>query len=161
MISRDMPMSPRGCSLRVLLEGTLLKPNMVTLGSDTENVTPEVVEEYTVRALRRIVPPTGPSDRLPVWRTVQGGGHSPPQCDEQAQWEEGKKPWSLFFSFRSALQQSTLKAWTGKKESIKKVRDAFLTRCKANSKATLGTYKGDVAGAEGVSESLHVKDYKS
>ncbi|KAF6144210.1 hypothetical protein GIB67_004883 [Kingdonia uniflora] len=34
----------------------------------------------------------------------------------------------------------------------------FLTRCKANSKATLGTYKGDAGKGEGASESLHVKD---
>ncbi|KAF6175122.1 hypothetical protein GIB67_022803 [Kingdonia uniflora] len=34
-------------------------------------------------------------------------------------------------------------------------RATFLTRCKANSKATLGTYKGDVGKGEGASESLH------
>ncbi|KAF6149043.1 hypothetical protein GIB67_018621, partial [Kingdonia uniflora] len=37
---------------------------------------------------------------------------------------------------------------------------AFLTRCKANSKATLGTYKGDAGKGEGASESLHLKDCK-
>jgi len=71
-----------------------------------------------------------------------------------------KKPWSLSFSFGRALQASTLKAWAGKEENVEKARTAFLTRCKANSEATLGTYKGDAAAGEGVSESLHVKDYK-
>ncbi|KAF6154523.1 hypothetical protein GIB67_028415 [Kingdonia uniflora] len=36
-------------------------------------------------------------------------------------------------------------------------RAAFLTKCKANSKATLGTYKGDAGKGEDASESLHEK----
>ncbi|KAK9266395.1 hypothetical protein L1049_025252 [Liquidambar formosana] len=71
-----------------------------------------------------------------------------------------KKPWSLSFSFGRALQQSALKAWAGKVENIEIARAAFLARCKANSEATLGIYKGDAAIGEGASESLHVKDYK-
>ncbi|CAI0469502.1 unnamed protein product, partial [Linum tenue] len=71
-----------------------------------------------------------------------------------------KKPWTLSFSFGRALQQSTLKAWAGKEENWKKAQDALLTRCKANSEAVLGKYKGDATPAEGASESLHVKDYK-
>ncbi|CAL1402671.1 unnamed protein product [Linum trigynum] len=56
--------------------------------------------------------------------------------------------------------RSTLKAWAGKEENWKKAHDALLTRCKANSEAVLGKYKGDATPAEGASESLHVKDYK-
>ncbi|CAL1402672.1 unnamed protein product [Linum trigynum] len=56
--------------------------------------------------------------------------------------------------------ESTLKAWAGKEENWKKAHDALLTRCKANSEAVLGKYKGDATPAEGASESLHVKDYK-
>ncbi|KAK4834166.1 hypothetical protein QYF36_018099 [Acer negundo] len=37
----------------VLLEGTLLKPNTVTQGSESPKVTPEVIAEYTIRALHR------------------------------------------------------------------------------------------------------------
>lgn len=73
---------------------------------------------------------------------------------------KGKKPWSLSFSFGRALQQSTLKAWAGKEENIGKAQAALLTRAKANSEATLGTYKGDAKLGEGAAESLHVKDYK-
>ena len=73
---------------------------------------------------------------------------------------EGKKPWALSFSFGRALQQSTLKAWAGKQENLDKAQQAFLSRCKANSAATLGTYKGDAVMGDSVCESLHVKDYK-
>ncbi|CAL9103452.1 unnamed protein product [Musa acuminata var. zebrina] len=136
----------------VLLKGSLLKPNMVTPGSDSKKVAPAVVAKYTVRALQRTVPAA-----VPAIVFLSGG-----QSEEEATLNliamkklQGKKPWSLSFSFRHALQQSTLKAWTGKVE-----RTALINRRKANSEATLGTYKGDAAGGEGVSESLHVKDYK-
>lgn len=141
----------------VLLEGSLLKPNMVTPGSDSAKVTHQVIAEYTVRTLQRTVPPA-----VPAIVFLSGG-----QSEEDATLNlnamnklQTKKPWSLSFSFGRALQASTLKAWGGKAENVQKARAAFLKRCKANSEATLGTYKGDAAGGEGVSESLHVKDYK-
>lgn len=141
----------------VLLEGTLLKPNMVTPGSDAKKVAPEVIAEYTVRTLQRTVPAA-----VPAIVFLSGG-----QSEEEATLNlnamnklQTKKPWNLSFSFGRALQQSTLKAWCGKEENIEKARATFLVRCKANSEATLGTYKGDATLAEGASESLHVKDYK-
>lgn len=141
----------------VLLEGSLLKPNMVTPGSESKKVMPEVVAEYTVRALLRTVPAA-----VPAIVFLSGG-----QSEEEATLNlnamnqlMGRKPWSLSFSFGRALQQSTLKTWAGKEENVEKARAAFLARCKANSEATLGQYEGDAAKGEGVSESLHVKDYK-
>lgn len=141
----------------VVLEGTLLKPNMVTPGSESPKVAPEVIAEYTVAALQRTVPAA-----VPAIVFLSGG-----QSEEEATLNlnamnkfQGKKPWSLSFSFGRALQQSTLKAWGGKDENIKKAQDAFIARCKANSEATLGTYKGDATLSQAASESLHVKDYK-
>ncbi|CAJ1971540.1 unnamed protein product [Sphenostylis stenocarpa] len=140
----------------VLLEGTLLKPNMVTPGSDSPKVAPEVIAEYTVQALRRTVPAAVPGIVF-----LSGG-----QSEEEATLNlnamnklEVLKPWTLSFSFGRALQQSTLKTWGGKKENVAKAQEAFLARCKANSEATLGKYVG---GSESglASESLHVKNYK-
>ncbi|PRQ43797.1 putative fructose-bisphosphate aldolase [Rosa chinensis] len=141
----------------VLLEGTLLKPNMVTPGSDAKKASPEVIAEYTVRALQRTTPAA-----VPAVVFLSGG-----QSEEEATLNlnamnklKGKKPWTLSFSFGRALQASTLKAWSGKKENVKAAQEALLTRAKANSEATLGTYKGDAKLGEGAAESLHVKDYK-
>lgn len=141
----------------VLLEGSMLKPNMVTPGSDAKKVSPEVVAEYTVRTLLRTVPAA-----VPTIVFLSGG-----QSEEEATVNlnamnklKGKKPWNLSFSFGRALQQSTLKAWSGKEENIQKAQNAFVIRCKANSEATLGSYKGDAKLGEGAAESLHVKDYK-
>ncbi|KAI4321733.1 hypothetical protein MLD38_035081 [Melastoma candidum] len=140
----------------VLLEGTLLKPNMVTPGSDSPKVAAEVIAEYTVTALRRTVPPAVPGVVF-----LSGG-----QSEEEATLNlnamnklEVLKPWMLSFSFGRALQQSTLKTWGGKKENVGKAQEVFLSRCKANSDATLGKYEGGAAGGL-ASESLHVKGYK-
>nr|QCU55208.1 fructose-bisphosphate aldolase [Camellia fraterna] len=141
----------------VLLEGTLLKPNMVTPGSEAPKVAPEVVAECTVRALQRTMPAA-----VPAVVFLSGG-----QSEEEATINlnamnklKTKKPWTLTFSFGRALQASTLKAWLGKPENVQKAQAAFLTRCKANSEATLGTYQGSGKLSEGAAESLHVKDYK-
>ncbi|VFQ88048.1 unnamed protein product [Cuscuta campestris] len=142
----------------VLLEGILLKPNMVTPGFDSAKVSPEVVAEYTVRALQRTVPAACPGVMF------LSGGQSEHEAtlnlNAMNKLKETKKPWSLSFSFGRALQQSTLKAWAGKEENVKKAQEVFLTRCKANSEATLGTYSSSANLGYGASESLHVKDYK-
>ncbi|CAN7137763.1 unnamed protein product [Brassica rapa subsp. narinosa] len=121
----------------VMLEGTLLKPNMVTPGSESAKVAPEVVAEYTVRALQRTVPAA-----VPAILFLSGG-----QSEEEATRNlnamnqlKTKKPWSLSFCFGRALQQSALKTWGGKEENVQRAQDALLVRCKANSEATLGTY---------------------
>jgi fructose-bisphosphate aldolase class I len=142
----------------VLLEGSLLKPNMVTPGSDAAKVAPEVVAEHTVRALQRTVPAAVPGIMF-----LSGG-----QSELEATLNlnamnklQTKKPWTLSFSFGRALQQSTLKAWAGKDDNIPKAQAAFLARAKANSDATLGKFHADAADPAGASaESLHVKDYK-
>jgi fructose-bisphosphate aldolase class I len=141
----------------VLLEGSLLKPNMVTPGSDAAKVAPQVIAEHTVKALQRTVPAAVPGIMF-----LSGG-----QSEEEATLNlnamnklQTKKPWTLSFSFGRALQQSTLKAWAGKEENLEKAQAAFLARAKANSAATLGAYDAGAAGGGASAESLHVKDYK-
>lgn len=131
----------------VFLEGTLLKPNMVTQGqSCSKKYTPQQVAEATVVALRRTVPAAVPGVVF-----LSGG-----QSEEDATIHlnainqvPGPKPWALSFSYGRALQASVLKAWAGKKENVKIGQEEFLKRAKANGLATLGQYKGDVHGAAG------------
>ncbi|XP_047340929.1 fructose-bisphosphate aldolase 5, cytosolic-like [Impatiens glandulifera] len=143
----------------VLLEGTLLKPNMVTPGSDdhTPKVAPEIIAEFTVRALLRTVPPAVPGIVF-----LSGG-----QSEEEASLNlsamnklQMLKPWTLSFSFGRALQQSTLKTWAGKKENLLKAQQVFFARCKANSEASLGNYLGGPSDQLEASQSLFVKGYK-
>ena len=47
--------------------------------------------------------------------------------------EDVRKPWFLSFSFGRALQNSAIKAWSGKDENVESGQTAFLKRAKANS----------------------------
>jgi fructose-bisphosphate aldolase class I len=143
----------------VLLEGSLLKPNMVTPGSEAScKASPEEIAKYTVRTLQRTVPPAVPGIVF-----LSGG-----QSEEKATQNlnainalDTVKPWTLSFSFGRALQATVLKTWSGKKENVDAAQKALHVRAKANSEATLGKYYGpgnQEATATG-KESLHVKDY--
>jgi fructose-bisphosphate aldolase class I len=131
----------------VFLEGTLLKPNMVTQGQAcTKKYTPEQVAVATVTALKRTVPAAVPGIVF-----LSGG-----QSEEDATIHlnainqvGGHKPWALSFSFGRALQASVLKAWAGSKENVPAAQNEYLKRAKANGLATLGQYKGDLHGTAG------------
>ena len=140
----------------VLLEGTLLKPNMVTPGSEAPPVSPGEVAAATVRALSRTVP-----SAVPGVVFLSGG-----QSEEDASVNLSAmnalqgiaKPWALTFSYGRALQASALKAWGGKADQLAAGAAAFMARAKANGEASLGKYGGGAGGAAG--ESLHVSNYK-
>jgi len=132
----------------VFLEGTLLKPNMVTAGqSHSVKFSPEDVAKATVTALQRNVPAAVPGI------TFLSGG----QSEEEASVHlnainvyQGKKPWALTFSYGRALQASVLRAWGGKDENVKAGQDELLKRAKANSEASLGKYQpGSIQGKAG------------
>ena len=139
----------------VLLEGCLLKPNMVTPGSDyPKKATPYDVAHYTVRSLQRTVPPAL------VGVTFLSGG----QSEEDASVNlnainaiPGKKPWALTFSYGRALQASTIKTWAGKEANVEAAQAVLLKRAKANGEAQLGKYTGATDGSG--SDSLFVKGY--
>jgi len=141
----------------VYLEGTLLKPNMVTAGqSCPTKYTPEEVARATVTAFQRTVPVAVPGV------TFLSGG----QSEEEASVHlsainafPGKKPWALTFSYGRALQASALKAWQGKTENIKDGQEELLKRAKANNDATHGKYvSGSVVGAA-EKQDLFVKNH--
>lgn len=140
---------------KVLLEGALLKPNMVTHGSDCpKKATAEEIAFYTVRTLSRTVPPS-----LPGVTFLSGG-----QSEEDASLNLnamnviGPHPWKLSFSYGRALQASVIKAWAGVAGNRAKAQEVLLERAKANSQAQLGTYKGGAGGAAAAS-SLFEKKY--
>jgi fructose-bisphosphate aldolase class I len=138
----------------VFLEGTLLKPNMVTAGhSCPKKYTPQDIAKGTVTALQRTVPPAVPGIVF-----LSGG-----QSEEDATVNldainkfPGKKPWALSFSYGRALQSTALKTWAGKDENVKAAQEEFCKRAKAHSEATLGKYTGWAAGGAQAGESLFV-----
>ncbi|MGH0167535.1 UNVERIFIED_CONTAM: hypothetical protein FKN15_052782 [Acipenser sinensis] len=110
----------------VYLEGTLLKPNMVTAGQAcTHKYSPQEIAMATVTALRRTVPPAVPGV------TFLSGG----QSEEDASINLNAinqcplpKPWALTFSYGRALQASALKTWAGKKENAKAAQEEYIKR---------------------------------
>jgi len=140
----------------VFLEGTLLKPNMVTPGqSAAKKATPEEVGIATVTALRRGVPPAVPGI------VFLSGGQS--EIDATINLNAinkapGVKPWVLTFSYGRALQASVIKAWAGKDENIAAGQKTLLHRAKANGDAQQGKYSGE-EGAAGAAESLFVEKH--
>ncbi len=122
----------------VMLEGMLLKPNMVISGSDcAEQAGVEEVAARTLQCFLRCVPAAMPGNVF-----LSGG-----QSDEAATRHldamnklPGVKPWKLSFSYGRAMQAAPLKAWGGKAENAAATQAALMERAKANGAATLGKY---------------------
>lgn len=139
----------------VLLEGCLLKPNMVTPGQSAPRADPGEVAHYTVRTLQRTVPPA-----LAGVFFLSGG-----QSEEDAslnlsamnKLDAARRPWFLSFSYGRALQASALKALGANKTDKKAIQDALMVRAGANGSAQLGKFEG--SGDAAAKESLFVKNY--
>ena len=127
----------------VLLEGMLLKPNMVIAGKKCARQDDvETVAARTVRCLRRTVPPAVPGIVF-----LSGGQSEALATAHLNAMNEchGPLPWKLSFSYGRALQESALKAWKGKPESLAAGQAAFMHRAKMNFHAAQGQYKGEAA----------------
>lgn len=138
----------------ILIEGCLLKPNMITPGAtSTEKKSAQEIAWYTVRTLSRTIVPALPGI------VFLSGGQSEEEAsqnlNEMNKLENIKRPWSLSFSYGRALQASCLKAWSGKPENVKAAQEVLLERCKANGSATTGTY----TGGSGDTTSTYVANY--
>lgn len=140
----------------VLLEGMLLKPNMITPGVDSkQKVTHNDIAWKTVRTLRRIVPPAVPGI------VFLSGGQSEQDANENLnamnQIKHVAFPWNLSFSYGRALQCSCLNEWKGKSENVKKAQEALLHVAKNNSEATQGICHSE--GSSAGKQDLHEKNY--
>lgn len=140
----------------VYLEGTLLKPNMVTPGQSAKKVSPQEVALATVTALRRTVP------AAVTGITFLSGGQSEEEASVHLNYinqVQLLRPWALTFSYGRALQASVLRAWGGKKENVAAGQAELLKRAKANGDAALGKYAvGSVTGA-GADATLFVANH--
>jgi fructose-bisphosphate aldolase class I len=121
----------------VVLEGTILKPNMVVSGKDCpKQASREEVAEKTVTVLRRCVP-----SAVPGIAFLSGG-----QSDEDATAHLhymnaiGNLPWKLTFSYGRALQAAALKTWKGKAENVTAAQKAFTHRAQMNALAASGKW---------------------
>lgn len=141
----------------VYLEGTLLKPNMVTPGHACPiKYSPEEIAMATVTALRRTVPPAVPGV------TFLSGG----QSEEEASLNLNAinrcplpRPWALTFSYGRALQASALNAWRGQRNNAGAATEEFIKRAEVNGLAAQGKYEGSGEDSGAAAQSLYIANH--
>ena len=122
---------------QVNIKGTILKPNMVTSGSN-HNIQASIneVATRTIDCLVKNVPA-----ELPGVAFLSGG-----QSDVlatahlDAMNKIGGFSWKLSFSYGRALQAAALKAWEGKVENVFISQDELSHRAEMNKLASLGEW---------------------
>jgi len=120
----------------VVLECMLLKPSMVTPGSEAPRATPEEVAEATLTVLRRTVPAAVPSINF------LSGGQGPEEATANLNaLNQASAPWRLSISYGRALQQPALQAWGGEAGNVPAAQAALLKRARLNSLARQGQYQ--------------------
>ncbi|MBV8782987.1 MAG: fructose-bisphosphate aldolase class I [Gammaproteobacteria bacterium] len=125
----------------VLLEGSVLKPNMVISGKKAANrAPPQAVAEATLRTLKRHVPPAVPGIAF------LSGGQSPEEATLHLSLMNklGPLPWALTFSYGRALQDTALKAWGGTAANFAAGQKEFAKRARLNGLATTGRYSAEM-----------------
>lgn len=128
----------------VLLEGMLLKPNMVISGSEcVEQADIATVAAATIRCLKRTVPAAVPG----VVFLSGGQSDAVATAHLDAMNKLGGTPWNLSFSYGRALQAAALGAWQGEPDNMKAAQQAFYLRAKCNGAAALGKYSAEMEKA--------------
>jgi fructose-bisphosphate aldolase, class I len=126
---------------RVVLEGMVLKPNMVIAGKKSpQQASVDEVAEKTLTVLKRCVPAAVPGIAF-----LSGG-----QSDEEATAHldamnrTDRIPWRLTFSYGRALQAAPQKAWSGNPDNVAAAQQAFAHRARMNGLASEGQWKREL-----------------
>jgi fructose-bisphosphate aldolase class I len=128
---------------RVMLEGMVLKPNMVLPGVACSNQsTFDHVADATVNCFLRSVPAA-----VPAIAFLSGG-----QPAELASARlnamnirfKSRLPWALAFSFARAIQQPALEIWNGRQANVAAAQQALYHRSRCNQAARRGEYSQEM-----------------
>jgi len=128
---------------RILLEGIILKPNMILPGRDCPHQDDvEQVAGATVRCLLRSVPAAVAGIAF-----LSGGQSGEPACTRLNAMNvrfASKIPWPLTFSFARAIQHPALDIWSGHESTVKAAQKALLHRAKCSRAARLGQFTAEM-----------------
>ena len=126
----------------VVLEETILKPNMVVPGKACPiQAGPDEIAAATLRCFLKAVPPAVPGI------VFLSGGQSPRQATENLNAMNtggAELPWELSFSYGRALQEPVLEAWRGDAGNVAAAQQALYQRAKLNGAARAGKYSGEM-----------------
>jgi len=132
---------------RVVLEGMLLKPNMVLPGLDCpEQQSVDEVADATVNCLLRSVP------AAVAGIVFLSGGQSAELASARLNAMnvrfESRAPWPLSFSFARAIQQPAMEIWAGKDANVEAAQLALAHRAHCNRAARQGGYSSSMESTE-------------
>ena len=126
-------------SQQVLLEGMLLKPNMVLPGlaaADQSDV--DTIAMATVTCLMRNVPAAVPG--VAFLSGGQSAKLASVRLNAMNERYRSRLPWALGFSFARAIQQPALEAWRGLAANVPAAQRALFHRADCNRAARRGDY---------------------
>ena len=126
---------------KIDLSGTILKPNMILPGSNSEiNIDTKKIAELTLKCLKMSVP-----SEVPGVAFLSGG---------QSEFEAAKNlnsinlindtSFTITFSYGRALQQSALKFWSKDINNIEGTQEIFNHRAKMCSLASIGKWSEQI-----------------
>ena len=126
-------------SQQVMLEGMLLKPNMVLPGAaSTEQSSVDDVADATVRCFLRAVPAAVPG--IAFLSGGQASELASARLNAMSLRFKSRLPWALAFSFARAIQQPALEAWRGVAANVPAAQQALFHRADCNRAARRGEY---------------------
>lgn len=131
---------------RVLLEGMILKPNMIVPGLQCpKQNSVEEVADATVSCFRRVVPVAVPGVAF------LSGGQSSELASERLNMMntkyKTKVPWALSFSFARAIQQPGMEIWGGDSANVAAAQKSMYHRASCNRSARRGEYSAEMESA--------------
>ena len=124
---------------RVMLEGVILKPNMVLPGlACATQATPDEVADATVQCLLRAVPAAVPG--IAFLSGGQASELATARLNAMNVRYKSRLPWALAFSFARAIQQPALEIWLGREANVLAAQQALNHRAQCNRAARRGEY---------------------
>jgi fructose-bisphosphate aldolase, class I len=124
---------------RVMLEGMILKPNMVLPGfTCPQQEAVDEVADATVKCLLRAVPAAVPG--IAFLSGGQSGEVASARLNAMNVRFRSRLPWALAFSFARANQQPALEAWQGREANVSAAQQALSHRAICNRAARRGEY---------------------
>jgi len=131
---------------RVLLEGMILKPNMVLPGfTCPKQESVDEVADVTVRSLLRTVPAAVPG--IAFLSGGQSSEMASSRLNSMNVHFKSRLPWALAFSFARAIQQPALEIWQGEEKNVQAAQRALLHRAMCNRAARCGEYNAVMESA--------------
>ena len=134
------------CAQRVMLEGMILKPNMVLpgLACPRQEAVSEVAD-VTVKCLLRTVPAAVPG--IAFLSGGQPGELASARLNAMNVRFKSRLPWAVAFSFARAIQQPALEIWRGEEAHVLAAQRALYHRAACNRAARRGEYTAAMENA--------------